>query len=746
MKYKRFLIAVPFLAAALVVSSAVWVAAGTTGVISGVVRSAEDGSPLSGANVIVEGTRLTTVTGADGYYVITNVPPGDYEVTAQMVGFGDEIVGGVQVAMDVTTALDFDMAEEAIVEEAVVVTRPAKMIDPDVPTTLITVTGQQEELTKADPTSVRTVPGVLSSLPGVVMDPDGMGGIHLRGGKMTYVGYYIEGIPITEPSMGFFGTNLFTTGVGKFQTYPGGFGAQFGNAISGVLNEVKKTGAQAPGVSLDAQTGNLNFSSGLFEFGGESESGFSYYGAASAQRNDITGNSYIKEQEYSDNCLKLVWPWENDSLTLLALQGSLAGYLEAYHTEGNHSVPTPYERDFMRQRYGIVAATWSHNFSPSSFVSVRPYYLHSTTVQNMMGGYAIFLDAWSAQTGLQVQYTNQLNDRHLIKAGGSLINSDNNYYSYDDGSWYGGAYHYAADVDTHQQSLFLEDNIKLSEDFNAQAGVRYEKMKYKLLTDADRNESRVTPRLGVSYAQDDRTVWKASWGQYTKFVPSSEVEKIYQAFPFDEYGASEPQKSTVFDVSYERQLSDSMALRVTPFWVRYKNLGDVAFVGGIYEYANLGKGKSDGVEVFLRKKMSDKWQGWLSYTYAKTEANRADLGIFDQMYSTAWDQRHTAALVAQYRNGQWAHRIRLDYGSGRTDLSWYDPTLPGRAAPYALLSYGISYDVPAGTGPVDTVYLDVANVFNNRQTLQFDWDWMGTRTRYSSAPDRFVSIGATKTF
>ena len=70
---------------ALVICAATCVQAGTTGIISGVVRNAEDGSVLSGANVIVVGTKLTTVTDANGYFVITNVPPGEYEVAQPTV-------------------------------------------------------------------------------------------------------------------------------------------------------------------------------------------------------------------------------------------------------------------------------------------------------------------------------------------------------------------------------------------------------------------------------------------------------------------------------------------------------------------------------------------------------------------------------------------------------------------------------------------------------------------------------------
>lgn len=48
--------------------------ASTTGIISGIVVDSETGTKLSGVNIVIKGTNLTTVTDSKGYFVITNVP------------------------------------------------------------------------------------------------------------------------------------------------------------------------------------------------------------------------------------------------------------------------------------------------------------------------------------------------------------------------------------------------------------------------------------------------------------------------------------------------------------------------------------------------------------------------------------------------------------------------------------------------------------------------------------------------
>ncbi len=70
--------------------------AGTTGKISGYVTDEETGEPIVGANVIIEGTYLGASADLDGYYSISNIPPGEYRVIFSAVGYQKIIVEKVQ--------------------------------------------------------------------------------------------------------------------------------------------------------------------------------------------------------------------------------------------------------------------------------------------------------------------------------------------------------------------------------------------------------------------------------------------------------------------------------------------------------------------------------------------------------------------------------------------------------------------------------------------------------------------------
>lgn len=83
--------------------------AGTTGKISGQVIDSETGLPLIGVNVVIEGTAMGAATDPDGYYAILNVSPGEYTLKASMIGYQLVVQTNVQVMVDLTTPINFEM-------------------------------------------------------------------------------------------------------------------------------------------------------------------------------------------------------------------------------------------------------------------------------------------------------------------------------------------------------------------------------------------------------------------------------------------------------------------------------------------------------------------------------------------------------------------------------------------------------------------------------------------------------------
>src|SRR5690349_4883913 len=97
--------------------------AGTTGKIVGTIKDATSGETLAGVNVVVDGTTRGAVTDVDGSYLILNIPPGRYGVTASLLGYIKKTVTGVVVSVDLTTTQDFQLNATVLdVGQEVVVT------------------------------------------------------------------------------------------------------------------------------------------------------------------------------------------------------------------------------------------------------------------------------------------------------------------------------------------------------------------------------------------------------------------------------------------------------------------------------------------------------------------------------------------------------------------------------------------------------------------------------------------------
>ena len=77
--------------------------AAITGKISGVITAETTNEPLTNVTVTIVGTSSTTTANDSGYYVMTNIPPGDYNVKVELTDYAAETVEGAKVLAGLTT-------------------------------------------------------------------------------------------------------------------------------------------------------------------------------------------------------------------------------------------------------------------------------------------------------------------------------------------------------------------------------------------------------------------------------------------------------------------------------------------------------------------------------------------------------------------------------------------------------------------------------------------------------------------
>lgn len=224
--------------------------AGTTGRLAGRVTDAATGEPLPFVNVVIVGTTLGAATDIDGYYSIINVPPGNYVVKASAIGYNSVSFQDVKVSIDLTTTIDFQLAEASVElgEEVVVIaTKPLVRMDLTSSTAIV-----GDDVISQLP--VAEVQDVLRLQAGVVVSAGG--DIHIRGGRANQIAYQIDGVPVTDVYDGSSTINVNQNAIQELQVISGAFNAEYGQAQSGVVNLVTKDGNNTFAGNVQAYSGD----------------------------------------------------------------------------------------------------------------------------------------------------------------------------------------------------------------------------------------------------------------------------------------------------------------------------------------------------------------------------------------------------------------------------------------------------------------------------------------------------------
>lgn len=208
----------------------------TTGKIAGRVIDADTNEPLPGANVLVEGTALGAASGLDGEFIILRVPPGKHTVRADYIGYQRQVMQEVEVLTDLTTKVDFKLKSQTVeLGEEVVVVAERPIIRKDLTSAESRV--QAEEISRL---AVQDVADVINLQAGITRDADG--GLHIRGGRATEVAYVVDGIRITDDFTRTQSLQVENESIQELQVISGTFNAEYGQAMSGIINIVTKGG------------------------------------------------------------------------------------------------------------------------------------------------------------------------------------------------------------------------------------------------------------------------------------------------------------------------------------------------------------------------------------------------------------------------------------------------------------------------------------------------------------------------
>ncbi|MBU8932946.1 MAG: TonB-dependent receptor [candidate division Zixibacteria bacterium] len=210
---------------------------GVSGKISGQVLDVTTGEPVVGAIVTVVGTNLGTLTDIDGEYFIINLPSGKHNLSIEVMGYEPVIKTDVRVLVDLTTPVDFELDPSPVeLSQAVIVRAENPIIQRDLTVSRVTFTADRIK----DLPNMISVQSILSNYPGVVVD--GGSDLHVRGGRAGQVTYLFDGFNIQDPFVADEGMHIITGSLEELSLTAGGYSAEYGDALSGIVNSVSQHG------------------------------------------------------------------------------------------------------------------------------------------------------------------------------------------------------------------------------------------------------------------------------------------------------------------------------------------------------------------------------------------------------------------------------------------------------------------------------------------------------------------------
>jgi len=246
----------------LVVVLALWAAgparAQNVGRIAGTVSDAATGEPLPGANIVIDGTIRGTSADVDGEFFILNLPPGRYALRGSMIGFQETVVVDVIVSANRTTTVDFELQEQTVDVGEIVVAAERPPVERDKTSTSYIVRAED----------VESLPGIRDIGDVLRLQPDVIDG-HFRGGRSGEEYYTLQGMGIVNPLDNSSAFMPILSAVEEVEVITSGFGAQYGNAQSGVVRiSMKEGNRDAWSTRFEARTrvpGHKHFGPNVFD-------------------------------------------------------------------------------------------------------------------------------------------------------------------------------------------------------------------------------------------------------------------------------------------------------------------------------------------------------------------------------------------------------------------------------------------------------------------------------------------------
>jgi outer membrane receptor protein involved in Fe transport len=632
---------------------------GTTGKITGRVTDKSNGESLVGGNTILVGTPFGAATDVEGKYFILNVPPGVYSLRAVLVGYGPVLVKDVRVVSDQTTTIDVTMESAPVGIAEIVVQAERPMVQRDATSTTAVISSEQIKMMP-----VKDFVEVLQMQSGVVADGRNL---YVRGGRSNEVAYLIDGMYVKDPVLGAAGTRIHNDAISELVFLDGSFNAEYGNALSGVVNIVTKEGGKDFAGQLEGRTS---------EFGVHPYNSYREDRVAATLSGPISGEdlTFFGSAERDARGTWLPFGYDRTLSVIAKIKANLFPGLKATLTERySENNNQPYNQSWkyignqylrVREKSRHTLLTLTHTVLPNLFYDLRLSYFNQSYYSGIDKDTSQYLSTGDRQyfrnIGLgtefysladPVEVTNnrtetfnarwdltwQIGNSNEVRTGVDLKKHNLNYFDVYDPKRIAP---YITIFDKHpvEGAAYLQDKIELSS-LVVSVGLRFDYADQRSPFRSNPLDSTVivpskaktqwSPRLGVAHPISDRTALHFSYGH---FFQNPDYERLYENSQYDVH-VSQPifgqpnldaERTTEYEVGITHQFSSSFTASFTAYYKDitgligtqyYPPFLDGRYVG-YYLYVNEAYANDKGFEVRLTMRRSKYVAGSLTYTYS----------------------------------------------------------------------------------------------------------------------------------
>ena len=488
----------------------------------------------------------------------------------------------------------------------------------------------------------RTVQELLSNIAGMIFFDDVGNGVEatmdMRGfNEGTAAAVLLDGVRINEPDDNRVNLEQIPlSSIGRIEIYRGSSSSAFGaGALSGTVNIITNEIAPADFIEMNASYGshdtgqerfsggfNLNDTGILLDMNSGSSDGF-------RENSDYrisniffkAGGSYGRFGDLSLSYLR--------NRSELGAPGSLA---PAEMEQDRYS--SPYNSvDGTSEKLDLITLRLSKELKDLRHLSATLFYrsngIYTLTTGRWLMGFDTRSDILSTGFASQFSYQTNVFDRELaIDAGAELQMSSfssKGYFTDDQGTPRASTPDSWNDTDLLRTGIFAQSTLAIGRRTSILAGVRYDRddLDYRDLVQQEITGStafsEMSSRIGITINPSEKTSYYLLYSE--AFLPPT----VYDLFAFPLFGSNpdlKPSKSRDFECGVRKKWSDIFSISASLFRMKVKDevvfvLTDPVFFIGKNE--NVGKSRRDGLEISSLFRFTQRFSGFLNYTYMNAE-------------------------------------------------------------------------------------------------------------------------------